>query len=93
MEAKWFCCHCDFSGVKSPTSEYQRRVAQNLNCNVLREVLRFHREKILFTHNLIDLPLRLWFFARDQQASVVRAVRIGGTKTATFVPSLDQIQL
>lgn len=51
------------------------------------------QEKIPFTHNLTDLPLRLRFFAHDQQASVVSAVSIGGTKVATFVPSLDQIQL
>lgn len=74
MEAKWFCCHCDFSGVKSPTSKYQRRVAKyqrrvaqkpDLQCP--EGGIEISQEKIPFTHNVTDLPLRLQIFARDRQ--------------------------
>ena len=46
---KLFCCHSDFSRVKSPTCKYQRRVAQKPEEQCLQGGIEISQEKIPLT--------------------------------------------
>lgn len=49
---KWFCCHSDFSRVKSPMSKYQRQVAQKPQLQRPKGGIETSQEKKYHLHTI-----------------------------------------